>query len=336
MKRGAVEKYPSAALSPRFLVRLRTQCPKECRNLRVSADVQLATPPRALVDALHLGIFQQSPREWFRSLLLGVLGLLVMTAVAAADHHMQGVAQEAKRRCGEGTHRVKDDFFIPQANLSEKENCFIAQFSQILVERYEDIITKKAQDSIRFCVQEAAISEDRIDLKIFSGCLDSDFEHMAAIIAEPCRELKAVVKTGLGRQACEEIVSKLLFMRYQEMIRPKPHLVKALYRLLNHLLAPFQWLAWMLAVGLLSFYLFGIFWQGSPRPWQIGTVVAVLVVLGILRLWWGFVLAPYVMVIVLATVLAHKHWPRKKQPEPDKGLSWEDVKNYYDRHQGSH
>lgn len=242
-------------------------------------------------------------------------GLVFMTQPAlAAD--VRALVREAIVRC-EGTGRVvKDEMYISQAHLSEKEGCILKQFAMQLVEAEEETIKEGSFRIIEKCVKEAKIT-DGIDQTNYQKCMMSALTVVANKMAVPCQEIPKYMPTKIGQSYCEQAVLFFLANRVRDVVNPPPPWPKRIYNKIVTKLNPILPLTPLMALAIYMFYLAAIFWRDENRPWQLGIVTTLLLALLVLR-FFGFLLGPLFMIIILLPVLVYNFIPRKA--EVDLGL----------------
>ena len=250
-------------------------------------------------------------RIWF--------GLFITIALAApvwaAPLVPQQVLQEAAQRCETRMKRLKNDISIPQAFLSEKENCLIENFAQVLVESVDNDEVEIFSLEIEKCAIRAQQGPDKtFDQEAYKECVIEALNVETAAMVAPCQILSTHISTGIGREDCEKTARTLYAQRVAEVLHPPSSRSRQLYAVAVTFLAPHLTLSYFVAMAVFLFYLADMLWREELRMVQLLVSIGIAGAVVFMQFWKDFLLAPVVIILLFLILLIHNRWP--KPPEP--------------------
>ncbi|MFA5261013.1 MAG: hypothetical protein WC450_07295 [Candidatus Omnitrophota bacterium] len=136
--------------------------------------------------------------------------------------HSREYMTEAVTRCEDFKRQVKNDIYIPQAMLNEKENCIIREFATVIKEDHQDVLDTYVASDIEACVKEAITKERTFKIEIFQECIGKRVEDLVKRINSACEDVPKFLKVGMGKQGCEEALILLVAEEYKKLINPDP------------------------------------------------------------------------------------------------------------------
>ncbi len=262
----------------------------------------------------------------FSLCVLSMGGLLARPAEAQRSKVFM---RRALSRCEDFKRQVKNDIYIPQAMLNEKENCVIREFASVIKEDSQDIIDEKIPEHIKDCVKASLSKENGFELEPFQKCIGEKVEELSDEIDDACEDVPKFLKVGLGKQSCEEALILFVAKDFKQVLNPDPPKWIKMYNDLRQILKPiFPW-AFYVALLVILIYFADLFWHEQYRWIQMGVVTFIYSAMLVLHLFKSFYLGPLINIILIIIIIFWNHRPKKK--ELDIGIDLDTALKYYDR-----
>ena len=262
----------------------------------------------------------------FWILFVGMAGWLPARADAQRSREYM---TEALSRCEDFKRKVKNDIFIPQAMLNEKENCIIREFATVVKEDYQDVLDTYVASDIELCVKASITKERTFKIELFQECIGKKVEELVKRIDGSCSDVPKFLKVGMGKQGCEEALIILVAEEYKKLINPDPPKWLKAYHELKQVLKPV--LPWAFYVSLLVIlvYFTDLFWHEKYLWVQMAVVTLLYSAMLVLNVFKDFYLGPIINILLIGIIILWNHRPPKK--EVDIGVDLETALKYYDR-----
>jgi len=236
---------------------------------------------------------------------------------------------EAVSRCEDFKRQVKNDIYIPQAMLNEKENCIIREFSMVVKEDHQDVLDTYVANDIEVCVKESITKERTFKLEIFQGCIAKRVEELVKRINGACEDVPKYLKVGMGKQGCEEALILLVAEEYKKLINPDPPKWLQAYMALKQILKPILPWAFYVSLLVILIYFADLFWHEKYRCIQMAVVTMLYSAMLVLNVFKDFYPGPMINIVLIGIIILWNHRPPKK--EKDLGVDLETALKYYDR-----
>ncbi len=236
---------------------------------------------------------------------------------------------EAVSRCEDFKRQVKNDIYIPQAMLNEKENCIIREFATVVKEDHQDVLDTYVASDIEACVKESITKERTFKIEIFQGCIAKRVEELVKRINGACEDVPKFLKVGMGKQGCEEALILLVAEEYKKLINPDPPKWLQAYMALKQILKPVLPWAFYVSLLVILIYFADLFWHEKYRWIQMAVVTMLYSAMLVLNVFKDFYPGPMINIVLIGIIILWNHRPPKK--EKDLGVDLETALKYYDR-----
>lgn len=236
-------------------------------------------------------------------------------------HIIPTIVTEADNRCQDVARTIKDELYLPEAYLKEKEECVVKEFATILVESNMAAIENNGSDVIQQCLKEAKDkTKEKPEEKAneFGACMWRLVSKVAVKAATPCRDIKSYIKTGLGGKECEDEVKKAMVDKFMSMISPKKSSTDKLEKGIYNIALKIAPIAPMVALAFFLFYIADIIWNEQGGIFQYVVVGGALMIFLVLYIFKGFIAAPVLMVLVLFFAIGFNQFSRMRKTIQEK------------------
>ena len=236
---------------------------------------------------------------------------------------------EALSRCEDFKQKVKNDIYIPQAMLSEKENCVIREFATIIKEDHQDVLDTYVANDVEECVKGAITKERTFKIELFQECIGKRVEELVNRINGACEDVPKFLKVGMGKQGCEETLILLVAEEYKKIINPDPPKWVKAYNELRQVLKPVLPWAFYVSLLVILIYFADLFWHEKYLWIQMAVVTMLYSAMLVLNVFKDFYLGPIINILLIGIIILWNHRPPKKAV--DLGVDLETALKYYDR-----
>jgi hypothetical protein len=230
-----------------------------------------------------------------------------------ADLHAQvdikEALHEAEKRCEGSLRKVKNELYINEALLVEKETCIVKEVAGIIVERQTQMVEYKWSILNDTCVSSAQVRLGEFQDQRYQYCMEQGMRDLAASLVAACYQIWDYQKLGLGKEECNTHIGLALNLKINQLaggsnIPETAEVMGTLYVLLHKDIAYMP----IFAIILFVYYVADIFMHARKRVIQL--IVVTLVILGLLALrqLMGIMITPSIMVPFLICMIAFNTW----------------------------
>jgi hypothetical protein len=221
---------------------------------------------------------------------------------------MREALQEAEKRCESSMRKVKNELYINEALLVEKETCIVQEVASIIVDQQNQIIEYKWSILNDTCVSAAQVRLGEFHEQRYQHCMDQGMKDLTASLAVSCYQIWDYQPLGIGKDECDTYIGQILNVKISQLTGENiPDAAEAMGTLYVWLRKDIAYMP-IFAIILFLYYVADIFMHARKRVIQLLLVTLVMLALLALRQLAGIMITPTIMVGMLILMIAFNTW----------------------------